>query len=162
MPVTTREWIGPAANEYVRRTNLEKIAYNLIISDLNKYGKALVNAADRYDASLKKIWWLIMGKIGYIETRVNSNLKSPVQKAITEINQAKYIASNLIVPYDFDYRTYTYGIDNELISSINELTKVLNMLNNSATLYGNVEKKLSTEINGISNSSLSLRKPAIK
>lgn len=51
----TFEWVGAASQEFIRRTNIEKIEYTKMINTLNKYGKTLVNAAQEYEEHIKKI-----------------------------------------------------------------------------------------------------------
>lgn len=57
MNTRTYEWVGPASQDFIRRTNIEKIQYNKIINSLNKYGKALIEVSDRYDTYINKLRW---------------------------------------------------------------------------------------------------------
>lgn len=49
MPVTTKEWFGPAATEFARRANIEKQDYVSVKSNISNFGKFLVAIADNYD-----------------------------------------------------------------------------------------------------------------
>lgn len=55
MNTRTFEWVGPASEDFIRRTNIEKIQYIKILDTLNKYGKILTYAAQEYENSAKKI-----------------------------------------------------------------------------------------------------------
>lgn len=54
MNTRTFEWVGKSANEYVRRTNIERIQYNKVVEVLNQYGKVLVSTADSFDTCIRK------------------------------------------------------------------------------------------------------------
>ena len=51
----TGEWFGPSAEEFIRRTNLEKKQYAKIINSLNKYGKELIDASTAYESCVNKL-----------------------------------------------------------------------------------------------------------
>lgn len=53
VPVTSHEWTGNAANEFVRKLNIEKKYYVALKNNLNDYGKLLVNAADKLELRAK-------------------------------------------------------------------------------------------------------------
>ena len=55
MPVTTKEWYGPAATEFARRANIEKEDYVKVKSSISNYGKFLVSIADNYDYIIGKV-----------------------------------------------------------------------------------------------------------
>ena len=54
MNTITREWIGLASAEFIKRSNIEKIQYIKFINSLNKYGQFLIEAANYYDYNMKK------------------------------------------------------------------------------------------------------------
>ena len=54
MNTITREWIGSASAEFIKRSNIEKIQYIKFINSLNKYGQFLIEAANYYDYNMKK------------------------------------------------------------------------------------------------------------
>ncbi len=51
----TGEWIGPAAQDFVRRTNLEKIQYLKMRESISKYGNLLINISDEYKRSINNL-----------------------------------------------------------------------------------------------------------
>ena len=55
MNTRTFEWVGSASEEFIRRTNLEKVQYTKMLNTLNKYGKTLVDAAQEYESHANKI-----------------------------------------------------------------------------------------------------------
>ena len=54
MNTKTFEWVGGASNEFVRRTNLEKIQYKKVVNTLKKYGNILIEAAEGYESVSKR------------------------------------------------------------------------------------------------------------
>lgn len=50
----TLEWVGAASEQFISRTNVEKIQYMKIINTLNSYGKILVETSNNYDSVVKK------------------------------------------------------------------------------------------------------------
>lgn len=54
MNTITREWIGSASAEFIKRSNIEKIQYIKLINSLNKYGQFLIDASNDYDYNVKK------------------------------------------------------------------------------------------------------------
>lgn len=55
MNTRTFEWIGSASEDFIRRTNIEKIQYTKMINTLNKYGKTLVDTSNDYDSYVSKL-----------------------------------------------------------------------------------------------------------
>ena len=55
MSSKTYEWVGNAANDYIRRTNLEKKQYIKLINSLNKYGKELIEIASDYKTATNNL-----------------------------------------------------------------------------------------------------------
>lgn len=55
MNTRTFEWVGNASEEFIRRTNIEKVQYTKMVNTLNKYGKTLVDAAEEYESYANKI-----------------------------------------------------------------------------------------------------------
>ena len=53
--VKTNEWIGASSQEFVTRTNMEKIYYNKIVNTLNSYGKILISASNEYKTHVNKL-----------------------------------------------------------------------------------------------------------
>ena len=51
----TNEWSGVAKQNFVMRTNSEKIYYSKILNTLNSYRKILINAANDYDSYVKRL-----------------------------------------------------------------------------------------------------------
>lgn len=47
-------WSGAAADEFIRRSNVEKKQYVALKDELLKCGKVLINAADKYENSTNK------------------------------------------------------------------------------------------------------------
>lgn len=54
MSTRTLEWVGPSSEQFIKRTNMEKIQYTKIVQTLNKYGKMLTEVATQYDLVTKK------------------------------------------------------------------------------------------------------------
>lgn len=54
MNTKTMEWIGPSSQNYIQRTNLEKIQYINLVKTINNYGKLLISAANAYEKAAKK------------------------------------------------------------------------------------------------------------
>lgn len=48
-------WIGPSANEYVRRTKLQKLEYTRLKNSLYLYGKNLSDIASEYELAKTKV-----------------------------------------------------------------------------------------------------------
>lgn len=55
MNKTTMEWVGDAANEYIRVANLQKAQYTKIVKILKQYGKNLIDTAELYENNSKII-----------------------------------------------------------------------------------------------------------
>lgn len=55
MNTRTFEWVGSAAEEFIRRTNIEKVQYTKMVNTLNKYGKTLVDVAQEYESYANKV-----------------------------------------------------------------------------------------------------------
>lgn len=51
----TGEWIGQAAEDFVRRTNLEKIQYLKMKDSIYKYGKSLLDVCDEYKKAINNL-----------------------------------------------------------------------------------------------------------
>lgn len=54
MRTRTLEWVGSSSEQFISRTNVEKIQYNKLINTLNNYGKILVDASIEYSNVVKK------------------------------------------------------------------------------------------------------------
>ena len=54
MRTRTLEWVGSSSEQFISRTNVEKIQYNKLISTLNNYGKILVDVSMEYSKVVKK------------------------------------------------------------------------------------------------------------
>lgn len=54
MNTKTFEWVGGASNEFIRRTNIEKIQYMKVVNTLKNYGKILTDAALEYESVSKR------------------------------------------------------------------------------------------------------------
>ena len=54
MATRTLEWVGPSSEQFIERTNIEKIQYIKIVNTLNNYGKMLVEASENYDSVVKR------------------------------------------------------------------------------------------------------------
>lgn len=50
----TFEWVGSGADEFIRRTNIEKVQYLRLINVLKKYGKILIDVANEYEIVAKQ------------------------------------------------------------------------------------------------------------
>ena len=55
MNTRTFEWVGSASEEFIRRTNIEKVQYTKMVNTLNKYGKTLVDVAQEYESYANKV-----------------------------------------------------------------------------------------------------------
>lgn len=55
MNTRTFEWVGSASEDFIRRSNIEKIQYTKMINTLNKYGKVLIETASEYDSCARKL-----------------------------------------------------------------------------------------------------------
>ena len=55
MSTRTYEWVGSASEDFIRRTNIEKVQYTKMVNTLNKYGKTLVDTAEEYERYANKI-----------------------------------------------------------------------------------------------------------
>lgn len=55
MNTRTFEWVGAASEDFIRRTNIEKVQYTKMVNTLNKYGKTLVDAAQDYESYANKV-----------------------------------------------------------------------------------------------------------
>lgn len=53
MPVTTKEWTGNAALEFVRKINIERKYYNAFKDNLCSYGKLLTIVSDKLELDVK-------------------------------------------------------------------------------------------------------------
>ena len=53
MPLSTGEWVGETANEFVRILNVEKLQYFRLKDEIYKYGKILVASADVFESKVK-------------------------------------------------------------------------------------------------------------
>ena len=53
MSTKTLEWVGQSSENFIRRTNIEKIQYMKLLESLNLYGKALVETANSYDSVIE-------------------------------------------------------------------------------------------------------------
>ena len=54
MSTKTLEWVGTSSEDFIRRTNIEKIQYIKLIEILKKYGSILINAASSYESVIKQ------------------------------------------------------------------------------------------------------------
>jgi len=50
----TFEWVGASADEFIRRTNIEKAQYAKLVNILKQYGKLLIDVADEYEIVSKQ------------------------------------------------------------------------------------------------------------
>ena len=55
MNTRTFEWVGSASEEFIRRTNIEKVQYTKMVNTLNKYGKTLIDVAQEYESYANKV-----------------------------------------------------------------------------------------------------------
>lgn len=55
MNTRTFEWVGNASQDFIRRTNIEKVQYTKMLNTLNKYGKILIQTAEDYEKHVNKI-----------------------------------------------------------------------------------------------------------
>ncbi len=53
--IKTNEWSGISKQNFVMRTNSEKIYYNKILNTLVNYSKILTTAADEYDTHVRNL-----------------------------------------------------------------------------------------------------------
>lgn len=54
MPISTKEWVGNAANDFVLKVNRERVVYDNLISNLKSYGNLMCEAADSTEKSVEK------------------------------------------------------------------------------------------------------------
>lgn len=55
MPTTTGEWVGPSANEYAQRANLEKRQYTVFANELYAKGKYLIDYANAMEQKISEV-----------------------------------------------------------------------------------------------------------
>ena len=55
MNTRTFEWVGTASQDFIRRTNIEKVQYRKMLNTLNKYGKVLIETSQDYEKYTNKI-----------------------------------------------------------------------------------------------------------
>lgn len=55
MGTRTLEWVGSSSENFIRRSNIEKVQYVKMINSLTKYAKFLEIVANEYDSLINKV-----------------------------------------------------------------------------------------------------------
>ena len=103
-----------------------------------------------------------MAKINFDETSLKNHINGNIESSILALKNAKYIASILSVPYEFDYSSYLKNLDDNINSDLNEINEIYNKIKRHSKKFSNINNELKNDIIEIENYSISLRQSAIK
>ena len=103
-----------------------------------------------------------MSKIYFDETSFNRLLNERLERTVSLLNEARYVAASLNIPYNFNYRSYLQKLDDNIKQDMNTINTVYNKIKGDAKKYGLINDEVNSSISGIENYSISLRQSAIK
>lgn len=103
-----------------------------------------------------------MSKIYFDETSFNRMLNERLETTISLLNEAKYIAGALNIPYDFNYRNYLNKLDDNIKQDMNTINVVYIKIKDDAKKYTLINDELNKNISAIEDYSISLRQSAVK
>lgn len=103
-----------------------------------------------------------MAKINFDETSLKNYINGNFDSSILALKNAKYIASILSVPYEFDYNNYLKKLDDNINADLNAINEIYNKIKRHSKQFSNINSELNNDIIGIENYSVSLRQSAIK